>query len=459
MTDVKKYEFQYQHFDNLRPFYGILDLSQENSIISLNQLRKHQNDITKYSIKHLTKTSYEQQYHDLEYDNIEGILVDFHILMGIEKFDITLKKILIVKEIEGEDKDERIGFRLGNDFLKGFDAEVEEVGDEILLHRLKFTVQLKGIKDSKASSNVIKTQTKIKYINNEKKSNNFNNYLIAIIAFAIILNTFVLNMKFSKGQSSPIFEGKIKFLIDLEEEINGFNISLNELKQSEISIIDLTRNSNTVLTSNRKILINTLNLQELTSRTRISYEMSLDYYGNTLWKLKELNIKKVLLEKTNSLLDQLYSSIFAVDHKINETEFISYYSLLDRYLNNFSNKEDLLQQLTNMEKGLNQLQKNFENIFKDILNDDGTYKKFFETISIIISGNFKNLQSIKFKLKKLRENNIVIGYIFMKLKDDFNRILKGRDFNYDEYEQISSYLSTISYNRKKFLRIAGLSVK
>lgn len=165
------------------------------------------------------------------------------------------------------------------------------------------------------------------------------------------------------------------------------------------------------------------------------------------------------MEKTNSLLDQLYSSIFAVDHKINETEFISYYSLLDRYLNNFNNKEDLLQQLTNMEKGLNQLQKNFENIFKDILNDDGTYKKFFEKISIIISGNFKNLQSIKFKLKKLRENNIVIGYIFMKLKDDFNRILKGRDFNYDEYEQISSYLSTISYNRKKFLRVAGLSVK
>jgi hypothetical protein len=149
MTNAKKYEFQYQYFNilsNSQPFYGILDLSQENSIISLNQLRKHQNDITKYSIKHLTKSSYEQQYHDLEYDNIEGILVDFHILMGIEKFDITLKKILIVKEIEGEDEDERIGFRLGKNFLKEFDAEVEEVGNEILLQRLKFTVQLKGIK-------------------------------------------------------------------------------------------------------------------------------------------------------------------------------------------------------------------------------------------------------------------------------------------------------------------------
>lgn len=237
-------------------------------------------------------------------------------------------------------------------------------------------------------------------------------------------------------------------------------LALNELKQTEISIIDLTRDSNKVLTSNRKILINTLNLQELTSKTRISYEMSLDYYGNTLWKLKELNIKKVRLDKSDSLQDKLFSFIFMErDYEINETEFVSYYSLLNRYLDKFSNKEDFLQQLTNMEKGLNQLQKNFKNIFNDILNDDGTYEKFFETISIIIFDNFKNLQNIKFKLKKLKENNIVIGYIFMKLKDDFVRILKDRDFNHDEYEQINSYLSTIRYNREKFLRVAGLSVK
>jgi hypothetical protein len=186
--------------------------------------------------------------------------------------------------------------------------------------------------------------------------------------------------------------------------------------------------------------------------------MSLDYYGNTLWELKELNIKKVLLVKTNSLLDQLFSSDQSED-KINETEFISYYSLLDRYFDKFSNKEDFLQQLTNMEKLLNQLQKNFKIIFNNISNDDGTYKKFFKTISKIISDNLKNLQNTKFKLKKLKENNIVIGYIFMKLKDDFVRILKYRDFNYNEYEQISSYLSTIKYSRKKFLRVAGLSVK
>ncbi|GBB86115.1 hypothetical protein RclHR1_12580003 [Rhizophagus clarus] len=465
MPDIKKYEFQYQYFNissNSQPSYGILDLSQENSIISLNRLRKHQNDITKYSIKHLTKSSFEQQYHNLDYDNVEGILVDFHILIGIEKFDITLKKILVVKEIEGEDKDERIEFRLGNDFLKEFDAEVEEVGNEILLHRLKFTVQLKGIKDSKSSSSVIGS---IKSIKDKKKFKEsfsyYDNYLsmIAIIAFATFLSAFVLNMK-SFEDESPIFEDKIKLLIDLEKEINSFNISLNELKQSEISIIDLTRNSNKVLTSNRKILINTLNLQELTSKTRISYEMSLDYYGNTLWKLKELNIKKVLFDKTDSLFDRLFSFIFMErEYEINETEFGSYYSLLNRYLDKFSNKEDFLQQITNMEKGLNQLQKNFKNVLNDISNDDGTYKKFFETVSTIIFDNFKNLQSIKFKLKKLKENNIVIGYIFIKLKEDFARILKDRSFNHDEYEQIHSYLSTIRYNREKFLRVAGLSVK
>jgi hypothetical protein len=45
MSESKKYEFQYQHFNNSsnsQPFYGILDLSQGNSImISLKRLRKH----------------------------------------------------------------------------------------------------------------------------------------------------------------------------------------------------------------------------------------------------------------------------------------------------------------------------------------------------------------------------------------------------------------------------------
>ncbi|RIA83680.1 hypothetical protein C1645_833433 [Glomus cerebriforme] len=146
MSHDKKYEFQYQYFNNSQPFYGILDLSQETSIISLNRLKKHQDDISKYSIKHLTKSSYEQQYHDLEYDDIEGILIDFHILIGIEKLDLSLKKILIVNEVENEEDDEKLGFRLGNDFLKEFDAEIEDVDGENLLHRLKFTVQLKEIK-------------------------------------------------------------------------------------------------------------------------------------------------------------------------------------------------------------------------------------------------------------------------------------------------------------------------
>ncbi|RIA78808.1 hypothetical protein C1645_810960, partial [Glomus cerebriforme] len=107
------------------------DFSQETSIISLTRLKKHQDDISKYSIKHLTKSSYEQQYHDLEYDDIEGILIDFHILIGIEKLDLYLNKILIVKEVENDDDDEKLGFRLGNDFLKEFDAEIEDVNGEI----------------------------------------------------------------------------------------------------------------------------------------------------------------------------------------------------------------------------------------------------------------------------------------------------------------------------------------
>ncbi len=210
------------------------------------------------------------------------------------------------------------------------------------------------------------------------------------------------------------------------------------------------------------------------TKARISYEKSLDYYGNTLWKLKEHNVEKIHLIKTNSLFDRLFSLIF-VDQRevrINENEFDSYHSLLKRFLNKFSNKKhDLLQQITNTEKRLNQLQKRFntkniynscqfENPFNNIsLNNDGKYKKFFEVISRIISDNFRNLQNIKFKLEKLKENNIVIGYIFIKLESDFIRILKDRDFNHDEYEQISAYLSTIRYNRNRFLNVAGLSVK
>ncbi|RIA88940.1 hypothetical protein C1645_825568 [Glomus cerebriforme] len=198
----------------------------------------------------------------------------------------------------------------------------------------------------------------------------------------------------------------------------------------------------------------------LTTKVRISYDNSLDYYGNTLWKLKELNIEKVL--KNNSLIDQIFSFLSSNqrEERINENEFDTYYLLLNRFLKTFSNQNDFLQQLTITEEKLNQLQEQFNSQFNNISNDhDGTYEKFFKIVSVIISNNIKNLKDIKLKLEKLKENNIVIGYIFMKLKQDFIRILKDRNFNNIEYEQISTYLNIIRYNRERFLKSAKKALK
>lgn len=161
----KKYGFRYQYFTNIFPFNGILDTTRKNSIISLNRLKKHQID-TKCLIKKLTKTSYnnnKDQYNEINYDDIEGILMDFHILLGAEKMSITLKKILVVNYIEGED-DEKFGFILGNDFIRDFDVEIEDVHDKQLLRQLKFTVQLNEIDELNYIHNNFDSKKKFIYL-------------------------------------------------------------------------------------------------------------------------------------------------------------------------------------------------------------------------------------------------------------------------------------------------------
>jgi hypothetical protein len=150
MTNIRKYVFQYRYFTNLSSFNGILDGKKKNSEISLNRLKKHQIN-TKNLIQRLTKTSYnndEDQYKGINYDDIEGIIMDFHILLGDEKIGITLKKVLVLKYIEDEYEDERFGFILGNDFMKEFDVGFDNIRGKKgkrLLRRLKFTIQLNEI--------------------------------------------------------------------------------------------------------------------------------------------------------------------------------------------------------------------------------------------------------------------------------------------------------------------------
>jgi hypothetical protein len=63
-----KYEFQYQYFNNLSILLYLEFFTRKfDHIIKSIDKNIKMIDITKYSIKYLTKSSYKQQYHDLEY--------------------------------------------------------------------------------------------------------------------------------------------------------------------------------------------------------------------------------------------------------------------------------------------------------------------------------------------------------------------------------------------------------
>ncbi|PKC07147.1 hypothetical protein RhiirA5_500870 [Rhizophagus irregularis] len=497
----KKYGFKYQYFTNLLSFDGILDIKRKNSIISLDRLKKHQID-TKYLIKKLTKTSYnnnEDQYNEINYDDIKGILMDFHILLGVEKMDITLKKILVVNYIEGDDE-----FILGNDFIRDFDVEIEDVYDKQLLRQLKFTVQLNEIDEyihndfdnindeatssiSAGSNAVRKRRMKEKNVddlthhddayassadNVAEQNNNINSrtsrtstlknfvetvrntftkhYYCMIVAFIIFLGTI-----------SSIPDERCKYSIDRTNWITNEDCEVKCLSKAYhlifkddvdwlITLENDAASLNTSLTSTNERCLNKLKRKspiydlELISdnmyNIRASYKSLLKYYGNDLWTQRERHIKDIKTIVEFSPSDWL---LFFINQRKKRIDYINklFLSISENDKNeNFVNMmEDIHIELINIIDDIIKVQ--FE------LEKQQSEDNIFDCLDLLMT----ELNYAKLYTEKLREKNIIINHIFMKLKVDIIKILEKRNFNNDEIEIINHFLEQEQINRNIFL--------
>ncbi|GBC40585.2 hypothetical protein GLOIN_2v438725 [Rhizophagus irregularis DAOM 181602=DAOM 197198] len=435
----KKYGFKYQYFTNLLSFDGILDIKRKNSIISLDRLKKHQID-TKYLIKKLTKTSYnnnEDQYNEINYDDIK-----------------------VVNYIEGDDE-----FILGNDFIRDFDVEIEDVYDKQLLRQLKFTVQLNEIDDyihndfdnindeatssiSAGSNAVRKRRMKEKNVddlthhddayassadNVAEQNNNINSRTSRTISsipderckYSIDRTNWITNedceVKCLSKAYHLIFKDDVDWLITLENDAASLNTSLTSTNERCLNKLK------------RKSPIYDLELiSDNMYNIRASYKSLLKYYGNDLWTQRERHIKDIKTIVEFSPSDWL---LFFINQRKKRIDYINklFLSISENDKNeNFVNMmEDIHIELINIIDDI-----------KKALEKQQSEDNIFDCLDLLMT----ELNYAKLYTEKLREKNIIINHIFMKLKVDIIKILEKRNFNNDEIEIINHFLEQEQIN-------------
>lgn len=173
---------------------------------------------------------------------------------------------------------------------------------------------------------------------------------------------------------------------------------------------------------------------------RTSYKSLLKYYGNDLWTQRERHIKdiKTIVEFSPSdwLLFFINQRKKRIDH-INKL-FLSI-SENDKNENFVNMMEDIHIELINIIDDIKKVQ--FE------LEKQQSEDNIFNCLDLLMI----ELNYTKLYTEKLREKNIIINHIFMKLKVDIIKILEKRNFNNDEIEIINHFLEQEQINRNIFL--------
>ncbi|GBB91471.1 hypothetical protein RclHR1_01880002 [Rhizophagus clarus] len=506
----KKYGFQYQYITNSFSLKGILDITRKSSIISLNRLKKHQID-TKSLIKRLTKTSYnknEDQYNEINYNDIEGIIMDFHIFLGIEKMNITLKKVLVIKNYIDDNDDENFGFILGTDFMKEFDVEIEDVHDvydERSLHRLKFTIQLNDIDDI-----------------NEMDYNNFESVKDDAKSISSFVDDFTYegaaayastskNLKVKKKTAT--FRKKFKDNARTQDNTHG-NSSIQDNTNKNSSTRDYTNESFSTQDNKQEnsstctkyyymiaafilflgFIGSIFNDNKYQKECLLIFEDKIDW----LIILEEGIIPKTSLPRiyTNkSCLNVLNkSSLFQSNDLKPITDNVVYLRALHKLiLDNYGNdlwelRERHIKDIKTISNTILNQHQSFLSISKSysisknykIKNLIKKMKDIRITLTILID-SIKKAQSkwekpspgevnclnllmaeltyIESYTEELREKIPIIDHVFMKLKDDIIRILKERDFGYYEIKIINRYLGLVQTFRRSYLIRNGLELR
>ncbi|CAG8595993.1 13345_t:CDS:2 [Rhizophagus irregularis] len=391
--------------------------------------------------------------------------MDFHILLGVEKMDITLKKILVVNYIEGDDE-----FILGNDFIRDFDVEIEDVYDKQLLRQLKFTVQLNEIDDyihndfdnindeatssiSAGSNAVRKRRMKEKNVddlthhddayassadNVAEQNNNINSRTSRTISsipderckYSIDRTNWITNedceVKCLSKAYHLIFKDDVDWLITLENDAASLNTSLTSTNERCLNKLK------------RKSPIYDLELiSDNMYNIRASYKSLLKYYGNDLWTQRERHIKDIKTIVEFSPSDWL---LFFINQRKKRIDYINklFLSISENDKNeNFVNMmEDIHIELINIIDDI-----------KKALEKQQSEDNIFDCLDLLMT----ELNYAKLYTEKLREKNIIINHIFMKLKVDIIKILEKRNFNNDEIEIINHFLEQEQINRNIFL--------
>jgi hypothetical protein len=187
-------------------------------------------------------------------------------------------------------------------------------------------------------------------------------------------------------------------------------------------------------------LIQDYNLEQIpinVNNIRNSYKSLLKYFGNDLWKQREDHIKDIKAIVEPSLLSSIiYQRKRKVDD-INKLFLSISENVKDKTFVNMM--EDIF---TNLIIVINYIKKVQPKWWKNSNEDE-----FFNCLNLFM----EELNYIKIYTGKFRKKNTLINHIFMKLKDDIIRIIKERDFNYDEIEIINNFLSLEHINRRRFL--------